>query len=155
MKKIFALSAIIAVISAPAIAVQKCVALNSGTSCRTKLASNGGYDWTLSCSTGRTSVAVSGISACSDVRAPAGTLQTNLSSVDLSSCQNSGTCVIDEPLFCWCRMISPAVSQWVSAGKSYSTARDCQYECASYCGNNIPTTSTLITAMFSTSTFSD
>lgn len=155
MKKIFALSAIIAVISAPAIAVQKCVALGRTTTCTAGITRPGNYEWSLSCTTDRTSVTVSGIGICSSVSGTAGEVRSTLKSTGISTATNPNTCVMGDAVHCWCRMVSPAVSQWVYSGLEDLTESNCIYNCASNCAYYIANESILTTAMFSTSTFSD
>ena len=157
MKKIFALSAIIAVISAPAIAVQKCVALNSRTTCSIATANAGYYEWSLNCITAKTSVVVSGVGVCSHVQGrKMGEVLSSLGSTELGTNTNPNVCIQGDAKYCWCRMVSPAVSQWVHYAVGYPTEAACMYNCTNDCANAIISDDAVTsTAMFSTSTFSD
>ncbi len=157
MKNIVMLSAILAVVSVPAAAVQKCVALGSGTTC----AAPGGLsrpptrlaDWKLTCTTNRESVTVKGIGVCAATRGEAGALEDSL---DITLCSSATGCGPDGlALNCWCRMLSPAVSQWMHSGLSHTTEYDCMRNCAAECYQYIINEQILRTALFSTSTLSD
>ena len=156
MKNIVMLSAILAVVSVPAAAVQKCVALGSRTTCEapgrlsrppTRLA-----DWELTCTTNRESVTVKGIGVCAAMRGEAGELKNSL---DITTCSSATGCPADLAVNCWCRMLSPALSQWMHSGLTHTTEYDCMYNCAAECYQYIINEQILRTALFSTSTLSD
>ena len=159
MKNIVMLSAILAVVSVPAAAVQKCVALGSRTTC----AATGGLsrpptgkaDWSLTCTTNGTSVAVSGIGICSSVR---GTTASPVSSGDLttSTCISAHSCPLSgDAVYCYCRMVSPALSQWVAIELAFNSESLCLQNCAATCYQYLIDDRTVRTALFSTSTLSD
>ncbi len=103
----------------PASAVTKCVKLSSSTTC--SYVNPGTYvvDWTSNCTSSGTSVAISGISQCSS---------TSGSSVGQKATAlkiSGGT----DDKYCWCKMVSPAVSSWVfSTGDG--SASGCAISCA-------------------------
>ncbi len=111
------------IIAPPAQAVTKCVALNSSTTCTIDDYKNH-TDWASTCTTYGVSTPVSGIGICSSTDGGSG-YQT-ATELDTSSTP-------DDNKYCWCRMISPAVSRWV-----YSAAPATIY-CDRYCANNCAT----------------
>lgn len=156
MRNVVILSAILAVVSVPAAAVQKCVALGSGTTCTTPALTAAPYgkaDWNLTCTTDSTSFPVSGIAVCSVMK---GSVSTPVSSLNVADCTAVGGCPSPgDPIICWCRMLSPAVSQWVFSETTYATEGACRYECAKDCMGQITNLQRVRTALFSTSTLSD
>ena len=151
MKNIVMLSAILAVVSVPAAAVQKCVALGRGTTCEAprglSQSPTGKADWELTCRTNSTSVAVHGVGVCA---ATSGTTSSPVSSLTTSKCSSAGSC--PAAVYCWCRMLSPALSQWVYSGLHYRSEAQCMYNCAADCYQYIINEQILRTALFSTST---
>ena len=109
--------------SQPAMAVTKCVALNSSTTCTIDDYERH-TDWASTCTTNGVSTPVSGIGICSSTDGGSG-YQT-ATELDTSATP-------DDNKYCWCRMISPAVSRWV-----YSAAPATIY-CERYCANNCAT----------------
>ena len=157
MKNIVMLSAILAVVSVPAAAVQKCVALGSGTTCAAtgKLSNppTGKADWELTCTTNRESVTVKGIGVCSSVR---GTTSSPVDSLTTSTCFSTGQCPASgDAVYCYCRMVSPALSQWVALQMAFASESTCLQNCASTCYQNLIDDRAVRTALFSTSTLSD
>ena len=158
MKNMVMLSAILAVVSVPAAAVQKCVALGRGTTCEAprglSQSPTGKTDWKLTCTTNRESVTVSGIGVCS---ASSGTTSSPVDSLTTSRCFSAGSCPASggDALYCWCRMLSPVLSQWVAIQMSYASESECLYNCAATCYQNLIDEQTFRTALFSTSTLSD
>lgn len=110
--------------SQPAMAVTKCVALSSRTTC-TSSSSQYDYhtDWAATCTTNGVNTPISGIGICSSTYA--GSTAATATELDVSP-------TADENLNCWCKMTSPAVSRWVSGGSSGS-AGGCAQVCASFC----------------------
>ena len=127
-KGIFLLGITIALCT-PASAVTKCVKLSSSTTC--SYVNTGTYvvDWTSNCTSSGTSVAISGISQCSS---------TSGSSVGQKATAlkiSGGT----DDKYCWCKMVSPAVSSWVfryAFGSASYCATDCADLCAYYAAGN-------------------
>ena len=154
MKNIVMLSAILAVVSVPAAAVQKCVALGRGTTCEAprglSQSPTGKADWELTCRTNSTSVTVKGIGVCSPV---SGTTSSPVSSLTTSKCSSAGSC--PAAVYCWCRMLSPALSQWVAIELGFASESTCLQNCASTCYQNLIDDRAVRTALFSTSTLSD
>lgn len=107
-------------------AVTKCVALNtdSGTTCTSNYKQYKNYsDWTAFCTTNDVRTTISGVAICSDLM---GTTYQALTGVSVSE-------TFDDNRYCWCRVISPALSQWVYTQDNLSgdyCARDCAYTCA-------------------------
>ena len=138
-KGIFLLGITIALCT-PASAVTKCVKLSSSTTC--SYVNPGTYvvDWTSNCTSSGTSVAISGISQCSS---------TSGSSVGQKATAlkiSGGT----DDKYCWCKMVSPAVSSWVfrSANASASAcANSCAYSCALYAANRASFRSALFSGL--------
>ena len=103
-------------------AVTKCVALNSSTTCRSNDSLYQNHaDWAATCTTNGVSTPISGIAICSSTK---GGMAATATELDISS-------TVDENMYCWCKMISPAVSRWVSGGGS--SASGCAEVCASFC----------------------
>ena len=154
MKNIVMLSVILAVVSVPAAAVQKCVALGSGTTCTApgglSKPPTGKTDWELTCATNSKSVTVKGIGVCASVLGPT---SSPVNSLFTSKCFSTGSCPASgDAVNCWCRMVSPALSQWVHSGVKYRSEAQCMYGCAAACYQYIINEQILRTALFSTST---
>ena len=130
--------------SQPAMAVTKCVALNSSTECTSDF---GQYeyhtDWAATCTTNGVSTPISGIGICSSTEG--GYEYARATELDTSSTS-------DYNKYCWCRMISPAVSRWVFT-LSKPTAGSCARDCASSCVYHLMYTAAFQSALFSS--FSD
>ena len=104
-------------------AVTKCVAFNSSTTCTSDDTQYQGHtDWAATCTTNGVSTPISGIGICSSIRASQYATATEL---DTSSTP-------DDNKYCWCRMISPAVSRWVYRF-SFTSAGLCARLCALNC----------------------
>ena len=136
-KGIFLLGITIALCT-PASAVTKCVKLSSSTTC--SYVNPGTYvvDWTSNCTSSGTSVAISGISQCSS---------TSGSSVGQKATAlkiSGGT----DDKYCWCKMVSPAVSSWVFSGV-YGSASACAYDCAGSCAFDAAGNASFRSALFS------
>ena len=127
--KILIAGAILCAISAaPAHAVTKCVALNSNTTCTSDYVQYQNHtDWAATCTTNGVSTPISGIGICSST-SDSSTSQT-ATELDISSTS-------DDNKYCWCRMISPAVSRWVYANKIPS-ANYCPQNCAYFCADYV------------------
>ena len=111
------------IIAPPALAVTKCVALNSNTTCASSSSLYQYHiDWAATCKTNGVSTPISSIGICSSKK---GTSKyATAITLDTSS--------VDKHLNCWCRMISPAVSEWVFYA-SYESADSCARLCARHC----------------------
>ena len=154
MKNIVMLSVILAVVSVPAAAVQKCVALGRGTTCEAprglSQSPTGKTDWELTCTTNRESVTVHGVGVCA---ASSGTTSSPVDSLNTTACFSTGQCPASgDAVNCWCRMVLPALSQWVYSGMVYRSESECLYNCAADCYQYSIDKQTFRTALFSTST---
>ncbi len=131
MKKHLLIAGLIcAIIIPPASAVTKCVKLSSSTTCSQVKPGTYVVDWTSNCTSSGTSVAISGISQCSS---------TSGSSVGQKATAlkiSGGT----DDKYCWCKMVSPAVSSWVFFN-NYGSASICASACAAYCANSVAASS--------------
>ena len=138
MKKHLIIAGIICAASIPpAYAVTKCVKLSSSTTCSYVDPGNYVVDWTSNCTSSGTSVAISGISQCSSTSGSVGQKATSL---EISG----GT----DDRYCWCKMVSPAVSSWVFArdrGSASPCANGCAASCAFYAANH----ASFLSALFS------
>ena len=126
--------------SQPAMAVTKCVALNSrSTTC---LSDYSQYqyltDWAATCTTNGVSTPISGIGICSSK--DGGSMGATATELDISS-------TVDENLNCWCKMTSPAVSRWVFY-TSLMSAADCAWNCAYFCAHRVQSPEAFRAAMF-------
>lgn len=122
-------------------AVQKCVALDSTTTCTSAPNPYDRHaDWGASCTTGSTTTAIKGIALCSD--------QNGQTQSSTSATISLGTAVDNK--YCWCKMESPAVSLWVY-DSSGSTADECMRYCAVSCALDVidPNKPTFRSALFS------
>ena len=140
MKKLLILTTVVAMLAAPAIAVQKCVALDSSTTtCRSTVRS-GNADWSATCTTNGTSVPIKGIAMCSNQKADA-----QYGTSDAITTVSSATDTTN--IYCWCKMVEPAVSSWVFLNTTAS-AGGCAYNCSSLCGTAARTLSSFLSALF-------
>ena len=124
MKKTLFLFALGAIMATPAIAVQKCVALQATENYTSAFGGTSDVrcaDWGATGATNN--ITVEGVGVCSN---NAGTQATrdNLS-FDVSSTTNNK--------YCWCKMISPAISKWVYPGTSNTSEANCLKYCAASC----------------------
>ena len=123
------------VVSPVCAAVTKCVDLNSSSSCTVQKAQSGKIEWGLLCDG---NVSVQGISACSSRSGTSmGTTSSDIPTVSYSSGNVN----------CYCRMISPAVSQWVYLS-GYSNVDACMYNCASDCAYMTYNNASMRSALF-------
>ncbi|MBR2393155.1 MAG: hypothetical protein IKB05_01550 [Alphaproteobacteria bacterium] len=140
MKKLFTITAIGAMLAAPAIAVQKCVALDSSTTtCRSTVRS-GKADWSATCTTNDTSVPIKGIAMCSNEKADA-----QYGTSDAITTVSSATDTTN--IYCWCKMVEPAVSSWVFLNTATS-AGNCAHGCSTNCGTAARNLSSFLSALF-------
>ena len=131
MKKLLILTTTAAMLAAPAMAVQKCVALDASTTTCTSTSTMSKADWSATCTTNDTSVPIKGIAMCSNQAADA---QFGTSDAITTVSGSSDTTNLN----CWCKMVEPAVSSWVFVIASSSAgfcANVCSYRCAHYAQN--------------------
>ena len=111
-------------------AVTKCFALNSGmgTSCTSDYSQyEWRTDWAATCTTNRVSTPISGIGICSSTKGAS--IYATATELDTSS-------TVNDNMYCWCKMTSPAVSRWVFC-YSFGSAGDCAWQCARYCASSV------------------
>ena len=108
------------VIIPPASAVTKCVKLNSSADCYS-IGITGESNWSASCN----SVPVAGVAFCGSQNG--GSFGATTDAVTASSSS-------DDNKYCWCKMVSPAVSQWVFC-RAYGSAGNCISDCADMCNS--------------------
>ena len=112
----------------PAYAVTKCVKLTPSTTCTSSSGAFGQSNWSATCG----GVSVSGVAFCGSQ--DGGASGTKSETVTTSSASDNNT-----NKYCWCKMVSPAVSSWVFYGgrmDAGNCARNCAYNCASSARGN-------------------
>ena len=125
MKKLLTLTAVGVILAAPAMAAQKCVALDPSTTTCTSTQAYGNADWSARCTTNGISVPIKGIAMCSNQAADA---QYGTSDAITTVSSTTDTTNVN----CWCKMVEPAVSSWVFIAASQS-AGNCAYYCSRHC----------------------
>ena len=119
MKKHLIIAGIICAASIPpAYAVTKCVKLTSSTTCNPG-SNNGVADWSATCG----GIAIQGVAFCGSQ--DGGSVGTKSENVTTSSTS-------DDNKYCWCKMVSPAVSRWVFFN-ARTSAGICLNSCANGC----------------------
>ena len=125
--------------SQPVMAVTKCVALKSSTTCAHEDPGNNVADWTSTCTTNGVRTPIKGIGICS---ANAGSAKgATATELEMSS-------TADDNLNCWCKMVSPAVSRWVFFSARASVG-NCAYACANNCAYNARINASFRSGLFS------
>ena len=124
MRKHLIIAGIICVASIPpATAVTKCVALDRYATCSNNSGLTGTTNWSATCKTSNgPSVPVLGIGVCSNREG---------SDADTSAALNTSEDVTTHT-HCWCRMTSPAVSNWVYYGQ-LNSGSECATRCSDLC----------------------
>ncbi|MBQ8294772.1 MAG: hypothetical protein IJX89_05310 [Alphaproteobacteria bacterium] len=128
-------------VTAPANAVQKCVALDASSTTCTSTPAGGNADWSATCTTNGTSVPIKGIAMCSN---QAGAAQYATSDAITTVSSASDTTNVN----CWCKMVEPAVSSWVFFNAN-SSAGNCAGDCSFYCALYARSYSAFRSALFS------
>ena len=141
MKKLLTLTAVGAILTAPAFAVQKCVALDASTTTCTSTQAYGNADWSTTCTTNGTSVPIKGIAMCSNQAADA---QYGTSDAIKTVSGTTDTTNVN----CWCKMVEPAVSSWVFLYANAS-AGGCAISCSASCAVRARSNSAFRSALFS------
>ena len=140
MKKHLIIAGIICAASIPpAYAVTKCVKLSSSTTCSYVDPGTSVVDWTSNCTSSGTSVAISGISQCSSTRGSSNGQKATALEI------SGGT----DDKYCWCKMVSPAVSSWVFNADGYGSASYCAHYCAGDCATYAANDASIRSALFS------
>ena len=140
MKKLLTLTSVGALLAAPAMAVQKCVALDSSTTTCTSTSTYSKADWSATCTTNSTSVPIKGIAMCSNQAADA---QFGTSDAITTISSESDTTNVN----CWCKMVEPAVSSWVFLYANAS-AGGCAISCSASCAVRARSNSAFRSALF-------
>ena len=113
-------------VPAPASTVTKCVKLTSSTTCPDYSGEYGQSNWSATCD----GVPIQGVTFCGSQ--DGGSIGATTDAVTTSSTSTDNK-------YCWCKMVSPAVSRWIlsSAGMSVGyCANACANLCASLAANN-------------------
>lgn len=102
-------------------AAYKCIGLNNQSRDACTSASSTGESWSATCS----GIPIRGIAMCDHHtdNPEMGSTTENLTLINTSA---------PTPI-CWCKMISPAISQWVSPITTVSSGSNCPYFCAQNC----------------------
>ena len=136
MKKHLIIAGIICAASIPpTYAVTKCVKLTSSTTCTSYSGVIGRSNWSATCG----GIEIQGVAFCGSRNG--GSIGTKSETVTTSSTS-------DNNKYCWCKMVSPAVSSWVFSF-SYTDAGSCANNCATNCGINARGNSACRSALFS------
>ena len=136
MKKHLIIAGIICAASIPpTYAVTKCVKLTSSTTCTSYSGVIGRSNWSATCG----GIEIQGVAFCGSRNG--GSIGTKSETVTTSSTS-------DNNKYCWCKMVSPAVSSWVFSF-SYTDAGSCANNCATNCGINARGNSAWRSALFS------
>ena len=106
----------------PAYAVTKCVKLTSSTTCTSHSGAVGQSNWSATCG----GIEIQGVAFCGS---------QNGGSIGATTETVTTSFTSDDNKYCWCKMVSPAVSSWVFYDESGTSASDCPYFCAMYCAN--------------------
>ncbi|MBP3316284.1 MAG: hypothetical protein J6L70_01640 [Alphaproteobacteria bacterium] len=144
MKKLLTLTAVGALLAAPASAVQKCVALDSSTTTCTNIEAEAPYrGWKLTCTTNGITVPIEGTSSCSKTAAL--TLNTIKDDLKIKYSENDSS-----EVYCWCQMIRPLASSWVLAHRTFGMNVNCTTGCAEKCAETFSGNADFRSAMIST-----
>ena len=139
MKKHLLIAGLICMATIPPVsAVTKCVKLSSSTTCSHVNPGTYVVDWTSNCTSSGTSVAISGISQCSSTSGSSVGQKATVLKI------SGGT----DDKYCWCKMVSPAVSSWVFANDGGS-ASNCARNCAAYCASRAAIIASFRSVLFS------
>ncbi|MDE6570938.1 MAG: hypothetical protein K2L95_01830 [Alphaproteobacteria bacterium] len=115
-------------------AMTKCVKLTSSMTCSQVDTPTYQSNWMSDCAGTR----IHGVAFCGNQNSNLGD-KTDAVGTGLTS---------DDNRYCWCKMVSPAVSSWVFAF-IFGSAGDCSVKCAYYCAHNAATHAVFVAALFS------
>ena len=123
MKKLLTLTAVGAILAAPAMAVQKCVAFDTTTPEFISQGTYGSYDWYGYLE----NMTIYGLAACGSA--------SSYDGVPISTSVQASAIDTEYNKYCWCRMIIPAISKWVhnDAEGYFDSAMECSLNCAYAC----------------------
>ena len=117
----------------PAVAVTKCVKLSLSTTCSSSSGEYAQSNWSATCG----DVPIQGIAFC-------GSQNGGSTGATTDAITNNSA---DNKKYCWCKMVSPAVSRWVLSS-TISLGSSCAHYCARYCANYAANTASFRSAMF-------
>lgn len=118
-----------------------CVKLSQSTECTDSFSETLRIDWSATCG----EISINAIAVCSSTPGDSiGQIATN--GLETNS---GGNDTVDANTYCWCRMISPAVSKWVLARPAESAAT-CTSMCSRYCAGYMESYPDFRAGMFST-----
>ena len=139
MKKTLFVGVVATLLSVPAYAVRRCVALNNSTTCAFAVPEYQVATWESLCTTSGQYVPIQGVVACATIVGTEGQVEESLYI----------TGGLDG---CWCKMVSPAVSRWVAIAydDSETSVSGCEYGCAYDCAQMMSNSSLFRKMMFST-----
>ena len=136
MKKHLIIAGIICAASIPPVyAVTKCVKLTSSTTCTSYSGADGQSNWSATCG----GIEIQGVAFCGSQNGGSAGAKSENVTTSLTS---------DDNRYCWCKMVSPAVSSWAFVSLS-TTAGGCVYDCASICAARARNDSDFRSALFS------
>ena len=137
MKKHLIIAGIICAASIPpAYAVTKCVKLRPSTTCTSFSGSYYYSNWSATCG----GIGIQGVVFCGS-KGAGGLFGTTTDNVVATS-KN------EDNKYCWCKMVSPAVSSWVYSG-SFTDGATCMNKCAYNCGEATNNYSSVRSGLFS------
>ena len=137
MKKHLIIAGIICAASIPpAYAVTKCVKLTSSTTCNSSSGADGQSNWSATCG----GIAIQGVAFCGSQSGGSDGKTSETVTTSLTS---------DDNKYCWCKMVSPAVSSWVFVYIARPSAGNCASRCAAYCAAGVRYNSDFQPGLFS------
>ena len=128
MKKLLTLTAVGAMLAAPAMAAQKCVQLpTKGSDCSFSRSSFS-IEIPISCSAA--GISMKAIALCASAYADKG----GTVSAGLVANTIDGEAMSYGPYYCWCKLVQPVESRWVLASSTSNDDFDsCSYLCSQKC----------------------
>ena len=136
MKKHLIIAGIICAASIPPVyAVTKCVKLTSSTTCTSVSGAVGLSNWSATCG----GIEIQGVAFCGS---------QNGGSIGATSTDVTTSSTSDNNEYCWCKMVSPAVSRWVF-NRSLTSPGNCANSCASFCASYAQVYASFRSALFS------
>ena len=136
MKKLLFLTATCAILTAPATAVQQCVALDASVNGTSYVNPGSKAEWSVTFP----NVTVRGIGVCGSKSGSYKDLSDSFTTYDSAAGFANNR-------YCWCKMISQAVSSWVLAFAA-DDADYCAPGCNGDCASAVRNSSTFRSAMF-------
>lgn len=103
--------------------IKKCVRLSTTSACSNPDFDTLGVDWSVTCN-GLTKV--NGIGVCASTSGTS--VGTTATALQVSANANDN-------FYCWCRMITPAVSKWIFINAFSNDGQWCRGSCSDYCAN--------------------